>query len=163
MQIEGVVNQCEQSTQMAKALEQENLRLQKEVYTLQAREHLKKHAYAQQGGRDNSPISVDEFMKQRRKAEDMERLANDLQRKLDAVTVDKVVIIIIYEYSYFTTVIYVQSRMHVFVHVCMFYCPHRDEDVQYLTWFCTCVHSIIPMSIVKFILYKYTYQYLVCY
>lgn len=78
---------------MAKVLEQENLRLQKEVYTLQAREHLKKHSHAQQGGRDNSPISVDEFMKQRRKAEDMERLANDLQRKLDAVTVDKVVIL----------------------------------------------------------------------
>ena len=86
-----MVNQCEHSIHTAKVLEGENKRLQKDVYTLQAREHIKQHAHSQQGGRGNSLISPEEFMKERQKAEDMERLANDLRHKLDNVTLEKVV------------------------------------------------------------------------
>ena len=75
-----MVNWCDHAIQTAKVLEEENKRLQKEVYTLQAREHLKKHAHTQQGGRDSSPINIDEFMKERRKAQDMERLVNKLRQ-----------------------------------------------------------------------------------
>ena len=111
-----MVNQCEHSNQRAKALEQENLRLKKEIHTLQAREHLMKHAQAQQGGRDSSLINIDEFMKERMKAQEMERLANELRQRLDALTVEKVVIYLNVKRTY-TSFLHVPllffSTMHV--------------------------------------------------
>ena len=95
VQIEGIVHQSEQISQTAKMLQDENSRLKKDINILASREHLRQHAARsqgqQQGGREGSPISVEEFMKERRKYEDMVRMLRNLEVKLEEVTLQKVV------------------------------------------------------------------------
>ena len=95
VQIERVVHQSEQISQTAKVLQDENNRLKKDINILTSREHLRQHAARsqgqQQGGRESSPISVEEFMKERRKSEEMVRTLRNLEVKLEEVTLQKVV------------------------------------------------------------------------
>ena len=53
-----------------------------------AREHLQQHAAHGQG----KLISVEEFMKERRKVEDLERLMRDYRSKLENLMTEKAVI-----------------------------------------------------------------------
>ena len=95
VQIEEVVQQSEQISQTARALQDENSRLKKDINILTSREHLRQHAARSQGqhqgGRESSPISVEEFMKERRKNEEMVRTLRNLEVKLEEITFQKVV------------------------------------------------------------------------
>ena len=73
---------------MSRSLERENEHLKKEINTLKAREHLARHGQAQQG----SIVSAEEFMMERRKHEDATRMVKMLERRVDEIQTEKVVI-----------------------------------------------------------------------
>ena len=78
-QIEVVVNQNEQLTQTARALQEENGRLKIDIKSLKLRQY-------------DTSITVEEFMKERRKHDDMVRLLKEMEHKLEEVIFEKVVI-----------------------------------------------------------------------
>ena len=96
IQIEGVANQYKQLTQTARALQEENSRLKIDFNTLESHEHLRQHAawqsQGQQDGREGAPITVEEFIKERIKHKDTVRMLEEMEHKLDEVTLQKVVI-----------------------------------------------------------------------
>ena len=78
-QIEVVVNQYEQLTQTARALQEKNGRLKIDIKSLKLRQY-------------DAPITFEEFTKERRKHKDMVRMLEEMEHKLEVVTLQKVVI-----------------------------------------------------------------------
>lgn len=98
VQIEGTVQHSEQLSHTARVLQDENNRLRKEINILTSREHLRQHAARSQGqqqlgigGREGGLISVEEFMKERRKYEELVRTLRNAEVKLEEITLQKVV------------------------------------------------------------------------
>ena len=71
--------------------QEENNRLQREVNTLKSREHLHQYGKSKQGGRGDSPISVEEFMKEREKFQESSRRVRELELMVEELTTQKVV------------------------------------------------------------------------
>ena len=81
----------EQSEQAARILQEENDRLHREVNILKSREHLHQYGKSKQGGRSDSPISVEEFMKEREKLQETSRRNRELEVMVEELTTQKVV------------------------------------------------------------------------
>jgi hypothetical protein len=95
VQIEGTVRKSEQMSHTVRLLQEENQRLKLDFNVISSREHLRQHAARSQGqlqgGREGAPISVEEFMKERRKCEEMVRTLRNMEAKLEEITLHKVV------------------------------------------------------------------------
>ena len=79
-----------------RVLQEENQRLKQGMNVMESREHLRQHAAQRsqgqvQGGRDGSPISAEEFIKERRKHEEVVRTLRNMEVKLEELTIQKVV------------------------------------------------------------------------
>ena len=95
IQIEGTVHQSERIAHTMGVLQEENQRLKKDINVLASREHLRQHAARSQGqvqgGREGLPVSVEEFMKERKKCEEVVRMLRNTEEKLEEITLQKVV------------------------------------------------------------------------
>lgn len=96
IQIEGTVHQSEQMAHTLRVLQEENQRLKKDVNALASREQHRQHAAQRsqgqvQGGREGLPVSAEEFIKERRKHEEMVRTLRNMEVKLEEITLQKVV------------------------------------------------------------------------
>ena len=96
IQIEGTVHQSERIAHTMGVLQEENQRLKKDINVLASREHLRQHAAQRshgqvQGGREGLPVSVEEFMKERKKYEEVVRMLRNTEEKLEEITLQKVV------------------------------------------------------------------------
>ena len=74
-------------------LQGETERLNREIGALKAREHLAQHGALpqRQQSAESSPISVEDFMKERRKYEDAVRIVRRLEKQVEEVLTDKAV------------------------------------------------------------------------
>jgi hypothetical protein len=95
VQIEGTVHQSEQMSHTVRVLQDENQRLKLDFNVISSREHLRQHAARsqgqRQGSREGAPITVEEYMKERRKCEEMVRMLRNMEAKLEEITLQKVV------------------------------------------------------------------------
>ena len=58
---------------------------------LKSREHLYQHGKCNQGGRGGSPISVEEFLKERGKFQEMSKRVRELELQVEELTTQNVV------------------------------------------------------------------------